>query len=725
MKINKILIAGILLLAIMMMGAVSAEGNATADSSAADNINVTFDQKVYEKDMGTIDVDVPANASGNLKAKINGVEFYNENITGSVKIPITIPKSGMPILISNRDTDHTTYYLYLYFNDTEIKSNHTLMVMRVSPDYEIQAFREEILQYDDSEYMMLYFPESARGLINLYVDEEFLLNLTANHYTFLNITNFNRLPLGKHTVRIKYEGDDYYHPFDKTFPFSVEDMTIHIPKNIVLDHDDCLTAKTINNTDGKVSVFVDGVLVYKDKLDRNGEFLHSMFYNITCGEHLIEVQYNASNFSKSKKALVNVSYVVYMYAYNFVYGIDNEVNFYLPEDLDEKLINVTINGVRYPLKLENNWADLDVSNLAAGNYTIIFNYPGDSKYTPMTLEDNFTVRYEIEVDDLFRYQDCDVSIALPKEAKGNLEVYIDSKLYKSVSLVKGIAKINVNGLIPGYYNLFARYTGDDFDVDEENTTIEIIPALNYQYEMRCGDDNSIDVVATKDSKGYVLFSILDKTYKVSIKNGKASLPLKDLAVGEYYDIAIDYVGDNGYNTTLWCYLDVLPAKVNFDSVKVSSQGVKIKVYINYKLAKNTYVTFKVDKKTVKIKTDANGVANIKLGAGKHKIEASFKNAKESINVEIHYIALKFVAVKKSAKKLVLSATVKVGKKPMKYKKVTFRFNGKTYAAKTNSKGVAKVTIPKSAFKNLKVGKKITYQATCLGDTVKKTTIVIK
>ena len=153
-----------------------------------------------------------------------------------------------------------------------------------------------------------------------------------------------------------------------------------------------IAAKTINNTDGKVSVFVDGVLVYKDKLDRNGEFLHSIFYNITCGEHLIEVQYNASNFTKSKKALVNVSYVVYMYAYNFVYGIDNEVNFYLPEDMDEKLINVTINGVRYPLKLENNWADLDVSNLAAGNYTIIFNYPGDSIYTPMTLEDNFTVR---------------------------------------------------------------------------------------------------------------------------------------------------------------------------------------------------------------------------------------------------------------------------------------------------------------------------------------------
>jgi invasion protein IalB len=72
----------------------------------------------------------------------------------------------------------------------------------------------------------------------------------------------------------------------------------------------------------------------------------------------------------------------------------------------------------------------------------------------------------------------------------------------------------------------------------------------------------------------------------------------------------------------------------------------------------------------------------------------------------------------------LTATLK-NKKVIKNKQVTFKFNGKTYKAKTNSKGIAKVTIPKSVLTKLKAGKKITYQATYLKNTVKKTVKVQK
>ena len=61
------------------------------------------------------------------------------------------------------------------------------------------------------------------------------------------------------------------------------------------------------------------------------------------------------------------------------------------------------------------------------------------------------------------------------------------------------------------------------------------------------------------------------------------------------------------------------------------------------------------------------------------------------------------------------------------KTITFKINGKKVAtAKTNSKGVAKITIKNpSVVKNLKVGKKATYQATYLKDTVKKTAKIKK
>ena len=73
----------------------------------------------------------------------------------------------------------------------------------------------------------------------------------------------------------------------------------------------------------------------------------------------------------------------------------------------------------------------------------------------------------------------------------------------------------------------------------------------------------------------------------------------------------------------------------------------------------------------------------------------------------------------------MKATLKEGKKALKNKKVTFKFKGKKYKAKTNKKGVAKVTIKKSVLKKLKVGKKVKYQVTYLKDTVKRNVKVKK
>ena len=74
--------------------------------------------------------------------------------------------------------------------------------------------------------------------------------------------------------------------------------------------------------------------------------------------------------------------------------------------------------------------------------------------------------------------------------------------------------------------------------------------------------------------------------------------------------------------------------------------------------------------------------------------------------------------------MVLTATLKHGKKPIKGKKLTFKFNGKTYKAKTNNNGVAKVTIKKKVLKKLKKGKKVRYSAT-YGKVTKKVTVKVK
>ena len=162
---------------------------------------------------------------------------------------------------------------------------------------------------------------------------------------------------------------------------------------------------------------------------------------------------------------------------------------------------------------------------------------------------------------------------------------------------------------------------------------------------------------------------------------------------------------------------------NVEAVYAAGSYYTIKVYgKDGKLADGA--TVKITGKISKTLTTTNGIAKFKVtqlpGTYKIKITALGKSLTKTITVK-HLVTLKTVAVKKSAKKLVLQASLgKVNGKYLNKKIVTFKFNGKTYKAKTNSKGVAKYTLKSSVLKNLKVGKKITYQATYLKDTVKKT-----
>ena len=724
---------------------VLADGDLDTESQIAENINVSFDGKIFKNDTGYIDVELPEEASGYLRVTIDDTEIYNETITDkSVKIPIVFPPKLSPYIYLKNiiNNDFTLYNISVYYNEIELDTSHTLMRMDYDHDHDYMfSLPKEILKDDNGTYQsaVLIFPYSVNSTVDIYLDDEFFDTFNASNFVFLNISRLNSLDLGNHRIRVEYAGDDYYLPSNKTYEFEVLDMIIEIPSKIVLEHDDCIYAKLVKYTDGKISVSIDGERVIYSSLDKTHEFLESLFNYITCGEHLVEIKYESKNFNRTKVVNVNVSYVVDILSYGYTYGDDNEFTIIVPTDFNKELINITIDGIRYTnFKIDNSgWIDLNISKFEGGNHTVIFDFIGDSKYYPITLSSNFTVDYSIKIPDYVDFGDGSaITLALPKNASGNLKVYVDDVLFKNVKLVNGKASIKVDNLSAGEHNITAIYTGNDYDINNLSLILDVYPNLKVPYPVKCGENKSIVLEFSKDSKGTVIFKIGKKQYKVPVKNGKASFSLKNLTLGEY-DIDIEYKGENGFTHTLYASVEILPVKEKITGAKnlnisyTSNTYYKVKIYNNQsKLAKGVTVSFKVGKTTYKVKTDKNGVAKLKLSKlapKKYTITVSYKGVKVSKKITVrHILKLNKVNVKKHAKKLVLKASLaKVNGKYIKGKVIKFQFKGKTYKAKTNSKGVAKVTIKKNVLKKLKVGKKITYKAIYLKDSAKRTVKIKK
>lgn len=409
---------------------------------------------------------------------------------------------------------------------------------------------------------------------------------------------------------------------------------------------------------------------------------------------------------------------------------------------------LTVNGKEYKVdKFYDEWgmsthgfAKIN-NDLAIGNYTAIVKYMGDKKIPQYSQNFKFEIVPKILAPDTVFNENGEIYLKLPENAAGALSIQIGKIIdgqenwiiNQTISLNKGIASYSLGNIEVGKYKLKAKYNGSDYNVKELSSDLSVNPDIYVPSKIVRGDDNVI--VKIPGFSGTIVYYVpgadldYDKLYaEAELTNGIASLNLRDVSTGKFtLPLTLHSSSDNqDYN-----YKFVID--VQCPTLKASNVNVQYNSYYKVRITgldkdiniTGDKVTFKIGKKVIGTgKVDKNGYASIRINQkpGSYKITAiynTYHKITKKVNVK-HIVTLKKVKVKKSAKRLVLHATLKMGKTPLAKKRVTFKFNGKTFKKVTNKNGIAKVTIKKSLLKKLKVGKRVTYQAGYGKDIIKYT-----
>ena len=283
-----------------------------------------------------------------------------------------------------------------------------------------------------------------------------------------------------------------------------------------------------------------------------------------------------------------------------------------------------------------------------------------------------------------------------------------------------------------YFNNNAAGNGsENIYLDDAHVTMVMNMTIGIK-NITFGDTLNVKVTLPKDiTKGMIKVNVNGKIYKTNLTSNQATVNVANLNSGSY-SVLVFYEGSEFNSTTFDYEVDVFQRPVVISAAKKSfviNYAGKYSVVVkgkNGKVIAGQKVSFYINNKKIKtVTTSKKGVAAITLAAGKlRSLKAGYKTLKvtmssnfnpnsKSVKITIKKERTKVVANKKTFKKSLRikkytiqlkNSKNKVIKKAVVYLKV----KGKTYKAKTNSKGKATFKITK-LYKKGKFTAKITFK----------------
>ncbi|WP_458453131.1 Ig-like domain repeat protein [Methanobrevibacter sp.] len=547
----------------------------------------------------------------------------------------------------------------------------------------------------------------------------------------------------RYVLRVRHAEDNYYTEISNSQMIQVGllDAPIDLKAdNVNYKENATINVKLPKDAKGNVTFEIDGVN-YTTKNLTDG-FATVDKSGLEGGIHNVTVYYSGddtylANSTKIKFSVNPISAILIIATDGGDYKSNIAVNATLQDGAQGEVIIVIEDEFGHDLRINGtNKLQAIVNSLNSGKYNVTGYYLGNNNYlscenSTVLIVNPIDLNPEANASDVNNMQNTTFSINVPDDFNGTVEITVDN--VPKTFHIAGPTQISGENLTVGNKTAKLRFFNDanyhevsitaNFTVNKyvmpqgENITINITSIK--AEDMTRGYNSEFDYEAVfLDKNGEALkntqvrFIINGKAYSaITDDEGIAHLTNAKLPVGKYSITSInDFTGENvtykleivkriTENKDLTMdYLDGsrFVVKVYGDDGKIAPEGEIISITAN-----GVHYVAKVDK---------NGYASlkIKLLPKTYNVISEYKGFKTTNKLVVKQTikAVKKTTKVKKGKKFVLKAKlVWSNGKGIKGKVIKFKFKGKTYKAKTDKKGIAKVTIKKKVTKKLKRGKK--------------------
>ena len=644
-------------------------------------------------------------ATGTVTFFVNG-KTYVVDITDSVAT------------LKIADLTTGDYPVFAYYNgDKYYKTSYNSTTFNVAKLASTTTVNVSDIKVGEDAVISIAVPEITSGVVSVTVGDAIYNVAVVDGKGTLTLSG---LASGSYDVVAKFNGDDKYLASEDSAKFNVAKLasttTVNV-SDIKVGEDAVISIAVPEITSGVVSVTVGDAIYNVAVVDGKGTLTLS---GLASGSYDVVAKFNGDDkyLASEDSAKFNVTKLastIDIAVDNIKVGENAVISVALPEDATGEVI-ISVNGKNYTVMTKYGMANVTISDLANGTYSVDAFYNGDDIYAPIKNSTAFTVSkvsdYNMTVDiaDIVKGENATITVSVPEDGTGSVIVTINGTDYNG-TVVNGTAKVIIPGLDEGTYKVVTFYTGDNkYDSMIVNGTITV----NKNTKTTLTMDNLVkyfngpqkliaklvDGFGNPIANATVYFTINGKVYaRITDENGTASIAIR-LLPGEYKASALFNGTKDHDKATANATVTVKSTIFGNDTTLYFRNGTQYMAKFldsDGKALANTDVKFNINGVFYTRVTDENGIArlNIRLDPASYIITAynpvTGEQKANNITVLPRIIA-KDLSMKYLDGSTFNAALVDGQGKAISGVNITFNINGVFYHRTTNADGVTKLNI---------------------------------